>query len=140
MIMAVSKEEPRHMENMGAQCEFCAGRSFRRSHLQFKDMLPLLLFRYPVRCLLCSKRQPVSLVVAQRALSSKSKQVRTPRSDTPWSGWNSSDGTTGGTMPLGAGGRGFSALPVHSPISMPNLTGVALEHHRPLTADNEDAV
>ena len=115
-------------EDIGAQCEFCAGRSFRRSHLQFKDVLPVLLFRYPVRCLSCSKRQSVSLLVAQRAVPSTVKQVRASRSETRLSGWNSADREESGAVPVGADGHNFSALPVRAPISMPELKGVMLKH------------
>ena len=125
--MTSIQEVPGYVE-MGSQCEFCAGRSFRRSHLQIKDFLPLLLFRYPVRCLSCSKRQPVSLLVAQRAMPSTVKQVRQSRVETPWSGWNSAESTAGGTVSAVAGGRSFSALPVRAPVSMPELKGVTLKH------------
>ena len=112
-------------EQQGAQCEFCAGKGFRRSHLQIKDVLPLLMLRYPVRCLSCSKRQAVNLVLAKRALPSAIKQVRELRSKDQWSGWNSSDPEATGT--IAPGGRAFSALPVHAPISMPELKGMNLK-------------
>lgn len=127
-----------HGEQRGAQCEFCAGKSFRRSHLQVKDLLSLLLFRYPVRCMSCSKRQAVSLLLAQRATSSAVKQVRTARAKNEWSGWNSSDREAGRTVV--PGGHAFSALPVHAPISMPELRGLTLESADDVAGDNKNPV
>ena len=46
------------------QCQFCIGRSFRRSRLRSSDLPQLLLMRYPVRCRRCSQRQMVSFTVA----------------------------------------------------------------------------
>ena len=46
------------------QCQFCVGRSFRRSRLRSSDLPQLLLMRYPVRCRRCSQRQMVSFTVA----------------------------------------------------------------------------
>lgn len=142
--MTSTKETPAHAADMGARCEFCAGRSFRRSHLQVKDLLPLLIFHYPVRCLSCSKRQSVSLFVAKRALPSTVKQVRSPWTETPWSGWNSSDQDARGTISGGPGERSggpgerhFSALPVRAPVAMPELKGVTLRHVDAATNDEK---
>ncbi len=46
------------------QCQFCVGRSFRRSRLRTADLPQLLMMRYPVRCRRCSQRQMVSFTVA----------------------------------------------------------------------------
>ncbi len=127
-----------HSEDMGVQCEFCAGRSFRRSKLQGKDVMPLLFLRYPVRCLSCSKRQAVNLAVAQRAVSSRVKQVRAAR-DEAAHGWNASDpkaqesgpSMVGGTV----GGTRFTALPERAPIAMPELKGVTLKHLQSFPTD-----
>ena len=46
------------------QCQFCVGRTFRRSRLRSSDLPQLFLMRYPVRCRRCSQRQMVSFTVA----------------------------------------------------------------------------
>ena len=46
------------------QCQFCVGRSFRRSRLRSSDLPQMLLLRYPVRCRRCSQRQMVRFTVA----------------------------------------------------------------------------
>ncbi len=109
--------------NLGGLCESCAGRRFRRSRLQWKDVSTLLSLHYPVRCLSCSKRQPVALAVARRALPSSIKQVRGPHHDgTPWStpvaiSANAVDPTVG-----------LLELPKRGPITMPDLHGIELPH------------
>jgi len=138
--MTSPRDTTGHGQDMGAQCEFCAGKTFRRSHLHIKDLLPLLLFRYPVRCVLCSKRQGVSFFVAARAISSKAKQVRAPRDEASWSGWNSSQRGSDKTVPGDLGGRTFSALPVHTPVAMPNLKGVTLQHVDDVATNHEASV
>jgi len=80
------------MEDMGAQCKFCRGRIFRRSRFKVKDLWGLLILRYPVRCLVCSKRQRVTVVVARKARSSKLRQVRAARELNPWANWSSGAG------------------------------------------------
>jgi hypothetical protein len=120
--------------DMGAQCEFCAGKSFRRSRFQAKDVMPLLFLRYPVRCLSCSKRQGVNVMVAQRAVPSTVKQVRTAKSTAQWSGWNAAEMPGRTVAPSTAEGNSFSALPVRAPIAMPELRGVTLKHVGPSSA------
>lgn len=46
------------------QCQFCVGRTFRRSRLRSADLPQLFFMRYPVRCRRCSQRQMVSFTVA----------------------------------------------------------------------------
>jgi len=53
------------------QCQFCSGRSFRRSRLRKSDLIQILRMRYPVRCLRCGERQMVNFMVAGLAISSK---------------------------------------------------------------------
>ncbi|WP_263382307.1 hypothetical protein [Granulicella arctica] len=113
---------------MGTQCQDCAGLSFRRSRLKAKDMIPLLMMRYPVRCLSCSRRQTVSFRVAQRSVSSSVKQVRAPRPEESHGGWMSTDVPATSTSPMPVDTRNFTAIPISAPIVMPELRGVTLKH------------
>jgi len=70
----------------------CSGQEFRRSRLRNDDITHLLLLTYPVRCLRCSERQYVSLVVAALSISSNIRQPKptqrrsnAPSSQTNWS-------------------------------------------------------
>jgi hypothetical protein len=56
------------------QCQYCPGRSFRRSRLRSADVKEILMTKYPVRCLRCSQRQMVSFTVAGIAVPSHVKQ------------------------------------------------------------------
>jgi len=84
----------------------------------------LLVMRYPVRCLSCTKRQTVNVMVARRAVSSRVKQVRSPNGSEALRGQAAED-TSG---PLTVGGRSFSALTIQAPVVMPELKGVRQEH------------
>jgi hypothetical protein len=46
---------------MTAYCHACGSRNLRPSRLQLKDLVYLLIFRYPVRCRYCRKRFFVSV-------------------------------------------------------------------------------
>jgi len=69
------------------RCRFCPGREFRRSRLRLKDILTLLLFRYPVRCIRCRRRQKIGLSVAMRLESSKARISPTPPPPETWRTW-----------------------------------------------------
>ncbi len=56
------------------QCQFCPGRSFRRSRVRGEDLKQIFLMRYPVRCLRCGQRQTVSFTVAGISVPSHVKQ------------------------------------------------------------------
>jgi len=58
-----------HVEKDGdsmIQCAYCKSKSFRRTTLEFKDQLKLVLLRYPVRCRHCGHRVTVSLFTAYK--------------------------------------------------------------------------
>jgi hypothetical protein len=46
-------------------CWYCGKDRFRRSHFQLKDILWLLVLRYPVRCSFCHKRAYTNIFRAQ---------------------------------------------------------------------------
>jgi hypothetical protein len=127
-----SLEQTTMQEEGSVPCQFCRGRSFRRSTLRFKDLAVLLLLRYPVRCLQCSKRQSVWLSVARQALPSSVKQLRAPRNAMPWQDWNAVAAASGQPESSVVGGTSFTALPVREPLAMPNLQGVTLQHLSPV--------
>jgi hypothetical protein len=129
--MTSAMEEKRHVDDMGAQCRSCVGRSFRRSRLKVKDMWSLLVLRYPVRCLSCSIRQTVSLPVAARAVSSKVRQVRAAQSR------GGAGDEAQRQQPSMVGGSGSWAIPVHEPMTMPDLQGVTLKHTSSLPITDE---
>ncbi len=135
-MTSIHQEHLRHFD-MGAECDFCRARSFRRSRVQWKDLPSILMLRYPVRCLSCSQRQTVTVLVARRSLSSRTKQVRAAKDAAPWSGWGSTDSAPDQNGPLTVGGKNFSALPTHDPVAMPNLHGIVLEHATPTKAPND---
>lgn len=60
---------------MEKNCEACGASRFRLSRFRFSDVLPLLVFRYPVRCLKCSERTYASLpwVLEYRRMRAKRK-------------------------------------------------------------------
>jgi hypothetical protein len=123
-----SLEQTTMQDELPAQCQFCRGRSFRRSTLRFKDLGVLMLLRYPVRCLQCSKRQSVWLSVARQAMPSSVKQLRAPRNAMPWQDWDAVIAASGQPESSAVGGTSFTALPVHEPLAMPNLQGMTLQH------------
>ncbi len=119
----------------GRTCAFCKGRTFRRSRLQFKDLMGLLAFQYPVRCLSCSKRQSVGLETARRAVPSTVRQVRAPKSTKLWDGspWSQPQPPGNATKPTFLDGGVVSDLStpvvvVREPVKMPDLHGVTLPH------------
>jgi hypothetical protein len=69
------------------QCQFCSGRSFRRSSLRGDDFTQILMMRYPVRCLRCNQRQLVSFTVASLSLSSSERPRRRHRPVDPSARW-----------------------------------------------------
>jgi hypothetical protein len=69
------------------QCQFCSGKSFRRSSLRGDDFTQVLMMRYPVRCLRCNQRQLVSFTVASLALSSSVRPRRRHRPVDPSARW-----------------------------------------------------
>ena len=46
---------------MTVYCHACGSRNLRPSRLQLKDLVYLLVLRYPVRCRYCRKRFSVSI-------------------------------------------------------------------------------
>lgn len=48
------------------ECKLCGSPSFRVSRLRFPDISQLVLFRYPVRCRTCYKREFVGFFTALR--------------------------------------------------------------------------
>ena len=58
------------------QCRYCPAQAFRRSRLRVDDLKHFLMMRYPVRCLRCSQRQPVSFTVAALSTPSYVRQRR----------------------------------------------------------------
>ena len=122
--------------DMGAQCGFCPGRSFRRSRLQVKDLGALLMLHYPVRCLQCSPRQPVPVQVARRAVSSSVRQVKNrERNGSSWNGWNAEDQAK--TLPRQQIGPAAVRLPVREPMVLPDLRGIQLTHLTNLPSGSE---
>ncbi len=69
------------------QCQFCSGKSFRRSTLRGEDFPQILFMRYPVRCLRCGQRQMVSYTIASLAVSSSVKPRRRHRPVDPSKRW-----------------------------------------------------
>jgi hypothetical protein len=132
--MTFADKDKRSVDDMGAQCVSCAGGSFRRSRLKVGDIWSLLVLRYPVRCLACSKRQTVSLAVAARAASSKTKQVRARH------GSEAADNGVPVQRPSVVGGDAEWAIPMHEPMVMPDLHGVALEHVSSLPLSEETSI
>ncbi len=66
-------------DSLPVQCQFCVGRTFRRSRFRPRDIKQLLLMRYPVRCLRCSQRQMVSFTIAGISVASKVRHSRLGR-------------------------------------------------------------
>ena len=122
--------------DMGHPCDYCKGRSFRRSRLQSKDWLGLLQMRYPVRCLTCSQRQSVGMSVALRSVPSSVKQVRKARHTGTWIGQvNAQVESHQAGQPIGGGT--FPELRGGQQVAMPDLHGVHLQHHTPVQQDSE---
>ena len=78
-IVDGSSEATHVWESLPIQCQFCVGRTFRRSRFRPQDVKHLLLMRYPVRCLRCSQRQMVSFTVAGISVASKVRHSRPGR-------------------------------------------------------------
>jgi len=73
------------------RCVFCPGTTFRRSRLRLKDMAPLLMLRYPVRCLRCSQRQLVSYSLAGISVAAHIKHQRLPTEAESWKSWTAGE-------------------------------------------------
>jgi hypothetical protein len=129
-MTTAAEHDVRHTD-MGRQCDFCKGKSFRRSRLQGKDWGGLILMRYPVRCLSCSQRQSVGIAVAMRSVSSKAKQTGPASHDFQTGAASGSHAA----QPIGGGS--FPALRARQSVVMPNLHGVTLEHLTPEQGDGE---
>ena len=121
-----------------ARCQFCPGRAFRRSRLRFSDVTSLLLLRYPVRCMLCSKRQLATFTTAGLSVSSSVKQVKTRDRVQEWSGADSGMDVAEPHEPSLVGGSNFSPLPVRPPVAMPSLKGLTLKGVRPAAAEEDE--
>ncbi len=126
--MSTTMHSDIHLTDMGHQCAYCQGRSFRRSRLKGADWGSLLAMRYPVRCLSCSQRQSVGMRVALRSMSSSVKQVRTSKSAaSQMPGLTEKQGGLPAERPLGGGS--FPSVKAQQPTAMPDLRGIVLEHH-----------
>ena len=77
--------DPYH--GIAIQCQFCSGKSFRRSSLRQDDFTQILMMRYPVRCLRCGQRQLVSYTVASLSYPSSFKPRRRHRPVDPAKRW-----------------------------------------------------
>jgi hypothetical protein len=75
------------------RCQFCPGQTFRRSRLRARDIFPILMMRYPARCIRCGQRQAVSFLVAGVAVPSNVKQARVQRNTATWKDWTGKDAT-----------------------------------------------
>jgi hypothetical protein len=124
-----------HLADMGHQCQYCKGRSFRRSRLKGKDWSTLLIIRFPVRCMTCSQRQSVGLRVALRSVSAKTKQVRASTS-TGHAHASTNEGTFMPAQPLGGGS--FPTLRPRQSVAMPDLRGVTLEHYAAVQHETDE--
>jgi hypothetical protein len=84
---AVVTTQPHFGSGIPIQCQFCSGQTFRRSRLRSSDFREILLMRYPVRCLRCSQRQPVSFTIAAISVPSHIRQrsARRTHNHTNWS-------------------------------------------------------
>jgi hypothetical protein len=129
-------ESPNTAGATPARCQFCPGRAFRRSRLRFSDVPSLLLMRYPVRCMLCSKRQLVTFTTAGLSVSSSVKQLKTRDRAQEWSGADPSAHVAEPHEPSLVGGSTFSPLPVRQPMTMPSLKGVTIKGVRPAEEDD----
>jgi|GEM_PF-3969289 len=141
-MSALSQENHHDTLNTAAAtpacCQFCPGRVFRRSRLRFSDVRSLLLLRYPVRCMLCNKRQLVTFATAGLSFSSRVKQVQTRGRTQEWSGTDSSAEIDKTHAPSLVGGMNFSPLPVREPVAMPSLKGVTIKGVKPAAAKEDD--
>jgi len=119
------------------RCQYCPGQIFRRSRVRARDILPILLMRYPARCVRCGQRQSVSFMVACVAISSKVKQARAQRNTATWKDW-----TDKNAVPLvnfsTAGSPGGEAQRV-APVApgLPERKRVAPEPARPVAKPSE---
>lgn len=46
---------------MSCKCDYCASNHYRLSRFRVSDILNLVLFQYPIRCLNCGERTYVNL-------------------------------------------------------------------------------
>lgn len=96
-------------------CPYCGNESFRRSRLRFKDVLELLMFRWPTRCTRCGQRQYLGFVVAFLAFPPKVAAVRVSKGQESWQNWTSADAPVQVARPLSTAmepkARNLAAIP-----------------------------
>lgn len=70
-------------------CRFCASPRLRRSRLRMQDGWTLLSLRWPVRCMECNKRQPLSWGSARQAKAAGTPHEGLPELDVNWQNFTS---------------------------------------------------
>jgi hypothetical protein len=73
-------------------CEFCGYNRFRRSRTRFRDLMELLMMRYPVRCMRCGQRQYFELTFALLAHAPKAQVERVAEGTDTWQNWTQATG------------------------------------------------